>query len=203
MRHVIPSFQIPGDAIENDVALAKAAGAQFVTGAEVASVDELKAKGFTHVILAVGAWKPGVLKLEYGEPMGVLEFLTAYNREPASLSLGENVVVIGGGNTAMDAARAAVRVPGVRRVRLVYRRTKRYMPADEEELALAIEDGVEFCELLAPVGVRDGVLTCGRMELGAPDASGRRSPVADRRDNRTAGRYGHRGRRRAGRYGVL
>ena len=130
------------------------------------------------MILAVGAWKPGVLKLEYGEPMGVLEFLTAYNRAPASLSLGENVVVIGGGNTAMDAARAAVRVPGVRRVRLVYRRTKRYMPADEEELALAIEDGVEFCELLAPVGVRDGVLTCGRMELGAPAASGRRSPVA-------------------------
>ena len=178
VRHVIPSFRIPGDAIENDVALAKAAGAQFVTGAEVTSVDELKAKGFTHVILAVGAWKPGVLKLEYGEPMGVLEFLTAYNRASASLSLGENVVVIGGGNTAMDAARAAVRVPGVRRVRLVYRRTKRYMPADEEELALAIEDGVEFCELLAPVGVRDGVLTCGRMELGAPDASGRRSPVA-------------------------
>ena len=62
-------------------------------------------------------------------------------------------------------------------VRLVYRRTKRYMPADEEELDLALEDGVEFMELLAPVGVKDGVLTCKVMELGAPDASGRRSPV--------------------------
>ena len=60
---------------------------------------------------------------------------------------------------------------------LVYRRTKRYMPADQEELEFALEDGVEFKELLAPVGVKDGVLTCHVMELGAPDASGRRSPV--------------------------
>ena len=86
-------------------------------------------------------------------------------------------MVIGGGNTAMDAARAAKRIPGVEKVSLVYRRTKRYMPADQEELELALEDGVEFCELLAPVGVKDGVLTCHQMELGAPDASGRRSPV--------------------------
>ena len=97
--------------------------------------------------------------------------------DPDGLSLGENVVVIGGGNTAMDAARAAVRAPGVKKVRLVYRRSRRYMPADEEELALALSDGVEFCELLAPAGVRDGVLKCEKMVLGAPDASGRRSPV--------------------------
>lgn len=88
------------------------------------------------------------------------------------------MVVIGGGNTAMDAARAARRIPGVEHVRLVYRRTRRYMPADEEELALALADGVEFLELLSPVGVKDGVLTCRVMELGAPDTSGRRSPVA-------------------------
>ena len=87
------------------------------------------------------------------------------------------MVVIGGGNTAMDAARAAKRLPGVETVSLVYRRTRRYMPADQEELELALADGVEFRELLAPVGVRDGVLTCRVMELGAPDATGRRSPV--------------------------
>ena len=62
-------------------------------------------------------------------------------------------------------------------VSLVYRRTKRYMPADQEELELAVADGVEFRELLAPVGVKDGTLTCREMELGEPDASGRRSPV--------------------------
>ena len=109
-----------------------------------------------------------------GAPKAVLE---KAKKAPESLQLGENVVVIGGGNTAMDAARAAKRIPGVKRVSLVYRRTKRYMPADQEELELALADGVEFRELLAPVGVRDGVLTCRVMELGAPDATGRRSPV--------------------------
>ena len=85
------------------------------------------------------------------------------------------MVVIGGGNTAMDAARAAKRA-GAAHVRLVYRRNKRYMPADEEELELALADGVEFCELLAPVSWTDNTLTCEVMRLGAPDASGRRSP---------------------------
>ncbi len=66
---------------------------------------------------------------------------------------------------------------GVEKVSLAYRRTKRYMPADQEELESAIADGVEFRELLAPEGVKDGKLTCKVMELGAPDASGRRSPV--------------------------
>ena len=77
----------------------------------------------------------------------------------------------------MDAARTALRVPGVKHVRLVYRRTRRYMPADEEELALALEDGVEFSELLAPKSLENGMLVCDEMRLGDPDASGRRSPV--------------------------
>lgn len=91
--------------------------------------------------------------------------------------LGKNVVVLGGGNTAMDVARAAIRVKGVENVRLVYRRTKRYMPADEEELREAIEDGVQFMELLAPIGVENGQLKCSVMELGEADESGRRAPV--------------------------
>ena len=77
----------------------------------------------------------------------------------------------------MDAARVAKRL-GAANVRLIYRRTKRYMPADEEELAEALEDGVEFMELLAPIGVKDGVLTCDKMALTAPDASGRRGVAA-------------------------
>ena len=111
------------------------------------------------------------------EEHNVIEFLEAAKKAPDTLNLGRHVVVIGGGNTAMDAARAAKRLPGVETVSLVYRRTRRYMPADQEELELALADGVEFRELLAPVGVRDGVLTCRVMELGAPDATGRRSPV--------------------------
>ena len=177
VRHVIPEFRITGEAIDKDVALCSAYGAKFELGVEVTSAAELKAKGFTHVIFATGAWKPGSAGLEYGQEMNVIAFLEQAKSDPAALKLGSDVVVIGGGNTAMDAARAAKRIPGVEHVRLVYRRTKRYMPADEEELALALADGVEFMELLAPVGVKDGVLTCRVMELGAPDASGRRSPV--------------------------
>ena len=127
--------------------------------------------------LATGAALLPRAGLEYGEERNVIEFLEAAKKAPDTLNLGRHVVVIGGGNTAMDAARAAKRLPGVETVSLVYRRTRRYMPADQEELELALADGVEFRELLAPVGVRDGVLTCRVMELGAPDATGRRSPV--------------------------
>ena len=177
VRHVIPEFRIGGEAIDKDVALCLSCGAKVELGVEVQSAEELKAKGFTHVIFATGAWKSGAAGLAYGEELNVIAFLEQAKKAPESLKLGANVVVIGGGNTAMDAARAAKRIPGVEHVRLVYRRTKRYMPADEEELSLALADGVEFMELLAPVGVKDGVLTCSVMELGAPDASGRRSPV--------------------------
>lgn len=177
VRHVIPSFRIPASAIENDVNLVRSMGAEFVLGSKQCSVEELKARGYQYILFAVGAWKHGELRLESGEAIHVLDFLEQYRAAESGLSLGKNVVVVGGGNTAMDAARAAKRVKGVEKVSLVYRRTKRYMPADEEELMLALEDGVEFRELLAPIGIENGVLRCYKMELGAPDESGRRSPV--------------------------
>jgi putative selenate reductase len=77
----------------------------------------------------------------------------------------------------MDAARAAIRLPGVETVTVVYRRTKEYMPAAKEEYELALKDGVQIKELLSPVAYRKGILHCQRMELGAADASGRRSPI--------------------------
>ncbi len=178
VRHVIPAFRIGGEAIDKDAALVQAMGMEIKLNCEVASLDGLRAEGFNTIVVAVGAWKPGVLKLKEGEAMGSLEFLKRFRSDPGSLKLGESVVVIGGGNTAMDTARAAKRVDGVKQVSLVYRRNKRYMPADAEELNLALEDGVEFRELLAPIAFSGGVLVCERMELGAPDASGRRSPVA-------------------------
>ena len=177
VRHVIPEFRIGGAAIDKDISLITAMGVEARLNSEVKNLDALRAEGYKKVIVAVGAWKPGVLELEGGMALGALEFLEQFKRDPESLRLGENVAVIGGGNTAMDAARAAKRVPGVKKVSLVYRRTKRYMPADAEELTLALEDGVEFCELLAPSSLRDGVLVCNQMELGEPDDSGRRSPV--------------------------
>lgn len=178
VRSAIPSFRIDDRAIERDIELCLRYGAECRTGCEVTDIAALKAEGYTDVIVAVGAWRPGREALEYGEALDALDFLAAIKADESSVSLGENVVVIGAGNTAMDVSRAAVRMSGVKNVKLVYRRTKRYMPADEEELREAIEDGVEFCELLAPVGLKDGVLECMEMKLGDPDESGRRSPVA-------------------------
>ena len=177
VRAAIPAFRIDGKTIDKDVELCRRYGAQFVTGCEVKDIASLKKEGFTDVIVAVGAWKEGREALEYGESMDALDFLTKIKADESSVNLGENVVVIGGCNTAMDVSRAAIRAGGVKKVQLVYRRTRRYMPADEEELREAIEDGVEFCELLAPVGLKDGQLECRQMKLGDPDESGRRSPV--------------------------
>ena len=177
VAHVIPEFRISTEAIEKDVAICKAFGAEIVCGREIKSIEELKAEGYSNVIVAVGAWKHKESPLEEGECLDALDFLEQIKKDPSSIEVGKDVVVLGGGNTAMDVARAAKRLPGERNVRLVYRRTKRYMPADEEELEMAVEDGVEFMELMAPERLQDGQLICHAMELGAPDESGRRSPV--------------------------
>ena len=177
-RHIIPAFRISDEDIDRDVELCLAYGAKAQTGVEAKSVAELKAEGYTDVVVACGAWAPGHVGLEYGDEIDVLEFLGAAKKGADLSDLGSDVVIVGAGNTAMDAARVAKRLPGVENVRIVYRRTKRYMPADEEELAEALAEGVELCELLAPKGVRDGILTCDKMVLGEPDESGRRSPVA-------------------------
>ncbi|MFA9466031.1 MAG: putative selenate reductase subunit YgfK [Velocimicrobium sp.] len=176
VRHIIPEFRISAEAIEKDVSLLKQLGVDIRVNTEIASLQALKAEGFEDIILAVGATKPGSVHLESGESMNGLAFLEACKRDVEQLKIGEHVAVIGGGNTAMDVARAAKRVPGVKHVYLVYRRDKRNMPADAEELELAIEDGVEFKELLAPVALSGTTLTCDVMKLGAPDLSGRRSP---------------------------
>lgn len=175
VRNIVPSFRVPSEVVEKDVQLVEKMGVKFVTGKDAPSIEELKKQGFAYIILAIGAYKMGNLELEKGTSINVLEFLTR-SRNGENQSLGTDVVIVGGGNTAMDAARAAKREKGVENVKLVYRRTKRYMPADEEELVLAMEDGVEFMELLAPLSHENGILTCQKMVLGAPDSSGRRSP---------------------------
>ena len=177
VRLAIPQFRIDDSAINKDIELCTRYGAKFRTGCEVTDLGALKEEGFTDILVAVGAWKHGRSALQYGDALDALDFLTKVKRDSAAVDLGQKVVVIGGGNTAMDVARAALRVKGVKQVSLVYRRTRRYMPADEEELREAIEDGVIFKELLAPVGFKDGKLECSVMKLGEPDEGGRRSPV--------------------------
>ena len=173
VKNVIPEFRIASDAIAKDVSFAKRMGAEFICGREAPSLYELKAEGYEYILLAMGAQKHGALSIQ-GSVMNVIDFLYSAKNAPETLALGNAVAVIGGGNTAMDAARAAKRM-GVEKVSIVYRRTRKYMPADEEELALAMEDGVEFAELLAPVEQKDGMLVCKRMVLSELDESGRRS----------------------------
>jgi putative selenate reductase len=178
VRHVIPEFRISTKSIEKDVELISKLGVNVELNAEKTSIDELRKEGFKYVVLAIGAWKPGMVNIEGTEPLNVINFLERLKKNDETLKLGKNVVVVGAGNTAMDAARAAKRAEEVKNVYVVYRRTKRYMPADEEELQMAIEDGVEFKELLSPVKADNGVLQCEVMKLGEPDESGRRRPVA-------------------------
>lgn len=177
VRWVIPEFRIPSDAIDKDVALMEKMGVEVRLNTNVKTVSSLKEMGYETIILAVGASRPGKLSMEQGEAVNALAFLEEYKKTGGRLSIGSRVVVIGGGNTAMDTARAAKRTDGVEQVSLVYRRTRRYMPADEEELLAAMADGVEFRELLSPVTFENGVLTCQKMILGDPDESGRRRPV--------------------------
>ena len=173
VRQVIPAFRISDDAIDHDVALMFKMGVEVKLNTEAPSVAELKAQGYTHIFFAVGAWKAGKLDIP-GNVVPVIGWLKDM-KAGKDVSLG-HVAVVGGGNTAMDAARAALKA-GAKSSTLVYRRTKKYMPADAEELEMAIADGVEFLELVAPVEQKDGKLVCEKMKLGDPDEKGRRKPV--------------------------
>ena len=174
VRHVIPPFRISEDAIEKDAEILRKMQVDIHCNTKLESLEELEKQGYTKIVLAVGAPVQGSLKLESGMPKNALEFLAEFKQTDGKVSLGKHVVVIGGGNTAMDTARAAKRNAGVEHVYLIYRRTRRYMPADEEELVMALEDGVEFKELLSPVKLENGQLFCKVMQLSDYDVSGRR-----------------------------
>ena len=172
VRQVIPGFRISDEAIDKDAALVARMGAEIRLNTPAPSVAQLKAEGYTHIFFAVGAWKAGKLDIP-GNVVPVIGWLKDL-KAGKDVSLG-HVAVVGGGNTAMDAARAALRA-GAQSSTLVYRRTKKYMPADAEELELAIADGVRFLELVSPVEQKDGKLRCEKMKLGEPDEKGRRKP---------------------------
>ncbi len=173
VRQVIPGFRISDEAMDKDAAMLTKLGVDIRLGAPAPSVEELKAQGYTHILLAVGAWKPGKLDIP-GNVRPVIAWMQAIKAGQETVS--GHVAVIGGGNTAMDAARLALRA-GAASSTLVYRRTRKYMPADAEELELAMADGVRFLELVSPMAQENGKLRCRKMILGEPDASGRRSPV--------------------------
>ncbi|MDA8442488.1 MAG: putative selenate reductase subunit YgfK [Peptococcaceae bacterium] len=181
VEHVIPHFRIDAKAIGNDLELIARSGVKFVFGAKPDfALQNLQAQGFKYIYVAIGAGKTSALPItgDTQHVLGAIAFLEQFKTDPAQLNLGKHVAVVGGGNSAMDAARAALRVPGVEKVSIVYRRTREYMPADLEELMLATAEGIVLCELLSPVNLDNGMLKCQTMELGEADAQGRRSPVA-------------------------
>ena len=181
-RHIIPDFRFPESALQADIDFIAKHGVEFVFGAssELLTTEALHGNGFEHLFYAIGAEKDNEIPLA-GDRSRIrpsLEFLAAFNRNADAVQLGEQVVIVGGGNTAMDSARAAVRVPGVKQVSVFYRRTEKEMPADLEEYENAQEEGVTFTFLTNPESYADdGTLTCRVMKLGEPDASGRRRPV--------------------------
>lgn len=193
----IPEFRLPKEIVAQEVNFLERLGVKVECNAVVGrtiTLDELFEQGFQAIFLGVGAGLPKFMNIPGENLVGVLsanEYLTRANLMKAYLfpkvdtpiPRGKDVVVLGGGNVAMDSARTALRL-GADRVRLVYRRSREEMPARAAEAHHAEEEGIEFFLLTNPVrylGNEKGRLTgmeCIKMELGEPDASGRRRPVA-------------------------
>ncbi|PJE78840.1 NADPH-Fe(3+) oxidoreductase subunit beta [invertebrate metagenome] len=182
IRNVLPNFRIPEEVIKQDINFVRAHGVQFEFGCEPAlNVERLKDSGFDYVFLGIGAEKDNIMPLEGDRSrlLPSLTFLRQFNASPETMALGKNVVVVGGGNTAMDSARAALKVSGVEQVKVFYRRTEKEMPADREEYNHALTDGAIVRFLTNPESItEEGLLTCRVMKLGEPDTSGRCRPVA-------------------------
>jgi putative selenate reductase len=176
VRYVIPSFRIREETINRDFRIAEKIGVEFLFNhPENYSVAELQ-KSHEFIVIATGAWKTGSAVVKQGQEkiIDALRFLEDSKKTNCGLNLGKRVAVIGGGDVAMDCARAAKRNNGVENVTIVYRRTREFMPSQYEEQELAAADGVEIKELLSPETWTNGILTCEFMRLGDYDSSGRR-----------------------------
>ncbi len=174
IRHAVPAFRVPVDAIAKDVSLLEDLGVRFLFGS-TATVDALRADGARYVLAAIGAERDRGIGIEGARE--ALVFLREYRSDPKRPVLGRSVAVVGAGDTAMDAARAARRCRGVREVRVIYRRSEREMPASREEREDARAEGVSFHYLRVPERWADRTLACRVMRLGDPDASGRPRPM--------------------------
>lgn len=180
VRNIIPHFRIPGELIEHDIDFVVNHGVNIVYGCDPQlSVEKLQQDGFQYILVGTGTDKNSGVRLRGTNPNvhKSLQFLREFNRGD-SLHLGKHVVVVGAGNTAMDCARTALRVPGVEKATVVYRRSLQEMPAWREEYEEAVHDGVEFMFLSNPEQFdADGTLTIRVMTLGDADEKGRRRPV--------------------------
>jgi len=185
LRYGIPKYRLPKDILDMEIDLIKDMGVEIITGTKIGkdiTFQELH-NNYDAVFVGIGAWKSSDLRCPGEDIDGVLggiNFLinVAQNQPP---EIGDTVAVVGGGNTAMDAARTAVRL-GAKRVMVLYRRTLDEMPAESIEIEEAKEEGVEFHFLLSPVEVIENNgkvshIRCQKMRMGEADSSGRRRPI--------------------------
>ncbi|MHB8075044.1 NADPH-dependent glutamate synthase [Desulfosporosinus fructosivorans] len=197
LMYGIPQFRLPKEIVQTEISNLKKMGVEILTNqvvGKITSVDELMENGYDAVFIGTGAGLPYFMNIPGENLNGVYsanEFLTRTNLMKGykfpdyatPVKVGKNVAVLGAGNVAMDSARTALRL-GAENVYIVYRRSRAEMPARNEELEHAEEEGIQFRLLTNPVAIvgdeRGWVksLTCLRYELGEPDASGRRSPIA-------------------------
>ena len=197
LMYGIPEFRLPKEIVQNEINFVKSLGVELVLDAVIGkcdTIDEILGEGYDAVFLGTGAGLPMFLNIPGENANGIYsanEWLTRTNLMKAylfpnydtPLKVGKKVAVIGGGNVAMDAARCALRL-GAAEVYIVYRRSETELPARREEVENAMEEGIVFKFLTNPTKFMDdgkGWLTgmeCIQMELGEPDASGRRRPIA-------------------------
>lgn len=195
LKYGIPEYRLPNEVVEAEIDLLRNLGVSFETNTVVGatlSQEDLQEMGFVGVFVASGAGLPNFMNIPGENYIGVMssnEYLTRVNLMHATsmesetpILLGDNVAVIGGGNTAMDSVRTAKRL-GAKRAFIVYRRSEEEMPARLEEVRHAKEEGIEFLTLHNPIAYqadengRVKTMLLQKMELGEPDASGRRRPV--------------------------
>ena len=185
LRYGIPQYRLPKEVLDKEISIIEKTGVKFVNNSKLGrdfTINSLKEENDA-VIVAVGAWKSSSMRTPGEELEGVyggIDFLRGVIRGNAP-EIGERVAICGGGNTAMDACRTAVRL-GAKEVYVIYRRTRNEMPADKLEIDEAEEEGVIYKFLTNPLSFngengRVKSITLQVMELGEPDASGRRRPV--------------------------
>ncbi|TFG32312.1 4Fe-4S dicluster domain-containing protein [Candidatus Thorarchaeota archaeon] len=183
LRYGIPSYRLPRDVLAEEISYVKKLGVEIVNGKRITKPSELLSQGFSAVFIGTGASSSRKLRVEGEDAKGVyhaLELLNDFNMGK-KFSLGKRVAVIGGGNAAIDSARVSLRL-GASEVFIVYRRSREEMPAIPSEIEDAEHEGIEIKILSSPVKIIEAsgkakALQCIKMELGAPDSSGRRRPV--------------------------
>ncbi len=182
LRAGIPQYRLPRRVLDTEVQRLTQMGVEIRFNTRVVSLDLLFGLSYKAVFITIGAHQSLRMGIEGEENAGVIDGATFLREVNLGIkpSLGRKVAVVGGGNVAIDAARTAARL-GAKKVKILYRRSRAEMPADPGEIEFALAEGVEILFLVAPVRVKrkNGKLsvTCVKMELGEPDASGRRRPV--------------------------